>query len=76
MDYKELKDGKYLLTLNIGKNKNIIDCITGKILYSHGKKYILTVNNGICSILDDFHKEAQVSYNFPLLEWFNVNKLY
>jgi len=50
MNYEELKNGKYLLTLKINDNEEIIDCLTGETLYSHGKNYILVVNNGTYSI--------------------------
>lgn len=75
MNYEELKNAKYLLTLKINDNEKIIDCLTGETLYSHGKNYILVVNNGTYSVWDDFHDEEQISYNFPALEWFNVSKL-
>lgn len=73
MDYRELENGKYILTMK--ENGVIRDCISEEILYSYGKNYILTVKDNTYTIWDDYHKEEQVSYNFPMIEWFNVIKL-
>ena len=72
MDYRELKDGKYLLTVKQGV---IRDCLTNEVIFSQGKEYILTVKDGTYSIWDDFHDKEQVSLNFSCLEWFNVKRL-
>lgn len=74
MNCRELKDGKYLLTLNIEEG-NIVCINNNKVAYKQGKEYILTVKDGIYYTYDDAHEDEQISKNFDLLEYFNVKKL-
>lgn len=72
MNCEKLKNGKYLLTLKEGV---IRDCISNEVIFSQGKEYLLTVKDETYSICDDFHKEEQISLNFPFLRFFNVKSI-
>ncbi len=72
MDYRDLENGKYALTVKEGV---IRDGTSGEIMFSQGKEYILIVKDGIYSIWDDCHEEEQISVNFSYLEWFDVRRV-
>ena len=68
-----MNDGIYKIKLNI--DGEIRECGSEKVLYHPGKVYDLKVENGLYYIFDDFHDEEQISYNFDIIEYFDVEKV-
>lgn len=68
-----MKDGIYKIKLNT--DGEIWECGCEKVLYHPGKIYDLKVENGLYYIFDDFHNEEQISYNFDIIKYFDVEKV-